>query len=895
MSIIPAIDIEVSEDYTDVLCHGTGVTDLQFSNPLSRVVKNVSKAELVAYDLPCRKNTVDDSNDCLDFEMGPQIGRVFVTDPGYGYDRFNPPNLHVVNYRSFDTNDQEKNAPVGTVSYYPPWGNRSISGIRIQQEGDASPDVSADKYDDAGVIPQIAKKDLISFGCDVSNHQLAHTTSEGIITNQAAQKCYMVRASSSMSSDAVVQVDKPFEYAYHIHISRNVVSTATKSTSTVGEENEDTNAITEIVTDGFDSNSPRLFSDKIKLYRAFYRYRQYIETHDEPNIDVLGTQIEMEINYVLGWDVRTKEADPNEPVYDMNDGTFPLDDAFRWDVEFQHSLHVKTGNWPSPGGSPLHSPRYQIRYHNGMFTFVDLFNEPFSLGGRFNAAPLQSQKKMVSNIGFLDMETNDGEYYLSKFLCFGGKYPCVTTIFGILGFAVKNEIPQLSPAVSYTHFNGQQSTLFGYTSQTDAREILKQQWSLHLHARPASFNLSVHKCTARLRHGVYAIGSVIHQNYKRKATNGDNAAPSLEINVRQACDGLIKEVQDQMNIAFHGPGICVQVGDTNNILKARENRKEALHYPLLSEATVSNDVTSIFADRKTPHKFVVTLEDADIYDGTIAQSATNLRSNQNRKTRVRISFSESHGQALRSRTSLRLLNRTGANASRSIANMLGFSSADLSDQQFVSYIPVIPEPVVADPPQNPSVTDPPQYTDETAARYTYGVHAQSTFDTSVRSKSCRIEIGLNQNSSYTPLATAMVAGRTDHANTTCNTDGSVQSFLNEQLRLLGSNRCFEIANDPSKASLYAEPQLGAVISSYIRPVSQNNLNTPVFRAIDWGVRPIVLDKRYNVGELFFRVLDGRNHMLWPCNASETTFFMIRLHHPLLETNQRMHHENRQFM
>lgn len=895
MSSIPAIDIEVSEDYTDVLCHGTGVTDLQFSNPLSRVVKNVSKAELVAYDLPCRKNTVDDSNDCLDFEMGPEIGRVFVTDPGYGYDRFNPPNLHVVNYRSFDNNDKEKNAPVGNAAYYPPWGNRSISGIRLQQGGDASPLVTADKYKEAGVVPQIAKQDLISFGCDVSNYQLAHTTLEGIITNQPAQKCYMVRASDVMTPEASLQVDKPFEYPYHIHISRNVISTAKKSTSTVGADNTNTNAITEVVTDGFDYNGPRLFSDKIKLYRAFYRYSQYLDDNDA-DIDVLGTQIEMEINYVLGWDVRAKEGTGvGTNVYDMNDHKFTSDNEYRWDVEFQHLLHVKTGDWPSPSDSPLHSPRYQIRYYNGVFTLVDLFNEPFSLAGSFNAAPLQSQKKMVSNIGFLDMERNDDdEYYLSKFLAFGGLYPCVTTIFGILGFAVKNEIPQLSPAVTYTHFNGQQSTLFGYTSEADAREILKQQWALYLHARPASFKMSVHKCTARLRHGVYAIGSVIHQNYRRKAANNSDRNPSLEINVRQASDGLIKEVQDQMNIAFHGPGICVQVGDTNNISEAHLNRKQALHYPLLSGGTFSNNFTSIFADRKSPHKFVVTLEDADIYDGTIAQSATNLRSNQNRKTRVRISFSESHAQAQITRPSLRILNRTGANASRSIANMLGFSSEDVSDQQFVSYIPV-PSIMQNDPDANYLVTDPPNYSNETEPRYTYGVQAQSTFDTSVRSKSCRIELGINQNSSYTPLATAMVAGRTDHANTTCNTDGSVQSFLNEQLRLLGSNRFQEIEDDTTKTSLYAEPQLGTVVSSYIRPVSQNNLNTPVFRAIDWGVRPIVLDKRYNVGELFFRVLDGRNQILWPCNASETTFFMIRLHHPLMENNQRKHHENRQFI
>ena len=87
----------------------------------------------------------------------------------------------------------------------------------------------------------------------------------------------------------------------------------------------------------------------------------------------------------------------------------------------------------------------------------------------------------------------------------------------------------------------------------------------------------------------------------------------------------------------------------------------------------------------------------------------------------------------------------------------------------------------------------------------------------------------------------MVAGRTDHANTTCNTDGSVQSYLNEQQRLSGFNRYLEIESDPTHSTLFAEPSVGAAVAPYIKPVSQNNLNTPVFRSVDWGVRPVTLD------------------------------------------------------
>ena len=888
---IPAIDIEVSEDYTDVLCHGTGVTELRFASPLTRVVKDVSKAELIAYDLPCRKNTVDTSNDSLDFEVGPQVGRVFVTDPGYGYDKFNPPNLHVVNYRSFDMSDKEFPAPKGSEAYFPPWNDRSISGIQIEQQGYASPFITPEKYEAAGVNDQSALVDQIAFGCDVSNKQLALTTIEGEVSNTPAELCYMVRSASDIKPNATLFVDKPFDYPYHLHLSRSVVSTQSVSTSEVYQVNDDgvypnqnTKAVTEIVDGDFTIEAPRLFSDKIKLYRAFFRYQQYINSSGSTNIDVLGTQIEMEINYVLGWDVRTKE-DLSEQE-DMNDGHFAFDNEYRWKTEHQHTLVTKVGTWVSPTDSEILTPRYQVRYHNSNFSFVDLLNEPFSLAGNFDAAPLLSQKKKVYSNGFLDMDPNEnGELYLSKFLSFGGVYPCVTTLFGVLGFSVKNETPQVSSVVNYTHFGGSESMLFGYTSQRDARSVLNEYFEMYLNARAATLNLSVHKCTAKLRHGVYAIGNVLHQNYRRKSVNNAALHPSYEINVRQAGDGLIKEVQDQMNLAFHGPGISVAVGDLNNVVQARNNRKAALHYPIVNEETIEQS-TSIFADRKSPHMFVVSLEDADIYDGTRLQTSVNLQSNQNRKTRIRISFSQMYDQAVTKKISLKLLNQSGPSATRSVSSMLGFTSHDLSEQQFVSYIPdAIHE----------QASDDPNYATTSTPVYTYGIQAQSTFDTSVRSKSCRIEVGINQNSSYAPLATAMVAGRTDNANITCNTDGSVQSFLNEQQRLLGFNRHQEFTSDSTRASMFAEPQMASVISSYIRPVSQTNANTPVFRAIDWGVRPIVLEKRYNVSALFFQVKDGRNDILWPCNASETAFFMLRLHHPSKERGERKHNENREFI
>jgi len=870
MSSIPAVDIEASENYTDVLCHGTGVTQLEFSNPIPRLVKRVSKAELIAYDIPCRKNTVDASNDRLDFEVGPEIGRVFVTDAGQGYDRFNPPTLHVVNYRSVITGEKEKVGPRNSRSYYPPWNNRSVSGIKIRQRNYASPSVNPDlqtaavKYNEAGVEYEPQQVDRISFGCDINNTHLAFTDAQGNVTTQKATQCYMVRSASLMDEKAVIEVDRPFDYPYHLHLCRNVVSTATTTDGTT----------TEIIAGQFAKDKPRIFSDKIKLYRAFYRYEQYVLEHGE-NIDVLGTQIAMEINYVLGWDVRHNALNEQD---NLNDGHFPDDDEYRWHPEFQATCLTKIGEWTE-------SLRYQVRYHNSNFMFVDLFNEPFSLGSSFESGALIEQKKYVFTTGFLNMDADQRGLYLEQFLCFGGLYPCVTTLFGILGFATQSHVPALSDNISYTMFSGATATLYGYASEKSGREVLKVHYNMYRSARPAILRPSVHKCTAHIRHGVYAIGNVLQQSYRRSAQNNSEAKPSYEINVRQAADGLLKEIQDQMNLAFHGPGLAVAVGDVNNIVKAHEMRQHALHYPLMNGSSFSNTAT-IFDGRLSPHKFVVTLEDADVYDGEQPQSATNLRSNQNRKTRVRISFSEQHNQPLKYRTTLRLLNRTGPNSSRSITSMLGFSTQDITDQQFMCYVSQA---------NNANPDADPNYANLTVPRYMYGVQAQSTFDTAVRSKSCRIEIGINQNSSFTPLAVAMVAGRTDHANTTCNTDGSVQSYLNEQQRLSGFNRYLEIESDPTRSTVFAEPSVGAAVAPYIKPVSQNNLNTPVFRSVDWGVRPVTLDRRYNVTELFFRVLDGRHSLLWPCNASETTLFFVRLHHPVLEEDARKKNENREFM
>ena len=85
----------------------------------------------------------------------------------------------------------------------------------------------------------------------------------------------------------------------------------------------------------------------------------------------------------------------------MNDGHFPMDNDFRWDIEFQGALLTKVGAWVYPTNSEVFTPRYQVRYHNSSFAFVDLLNEPFSLAGNFDAAQLLSQKKMVYSTGKL--------------------------------------------------------------------------------------------------------------------------------------------------------------------------------------------------------------------------------------------------------------------------------------------------------------------------------------------------------------------------------------------------------------------------------------------------------------------------------------------------------------
>ena len=800
----PEMTVQVDTDnYTDVLAYNNGSMLLEFEQVLDPPVESVTDVELIAYDLPCQKDTVDASNDCIDFQVGPFIAQCAITDSGLGYDMFNPPNIHVTHHRSFNTSDTESNGDVGTPGWYPPFAARSISGIRIvhAEQGDMSPVVS-DTVWNASISqkPLINAEDSFRMGCHVENTKLSgasmHIYSRGTVLE--ASKCRCV-------------VDKPFEYPYSLYISTG---------------------------DSF------LFTDMIKIYRAFYRY----EMSGANDIKILGRQVAMEINYALGWDVR----------YELNDGLCPEDSTHRWKVEHRgQSLHI-AGTWQQ---DPRWAPRYMCLFQaheteEHRFFFVDTQDKYFELGKVLNGAvppPLQWADKTYHN----NDEVSSSEYtqHFVTGAVNGHGQTCITTLWGLLGFISPVQAKKALPApfaIVGLQLPGVQANVKGYTSLINASTNLQAYFNMYLTRKKATLSLSVLKCTARLRHGVYSVGSVMEQSHRLPAANGSEHH-STHIQTRQAADGLIKEVQDQMNIAYQGYRIERPLGNTSDIVESHEGREWRLHVPHMGQ-------------EKSPHMFCVSLENSDIQQPFQNQSGTNLRSNQVRRTRIRIVMSEMYNamrpEDNKHNMTMSLLFKTGPNASRSAGSMLGFERADYTDEKFVVFRPVDLGS---------------SYAPQTASSVMYGIQAPSRWDTGLKSKACVIEMGINSKL-YNPVAVAMVAGRNDFATQASNGDGSTQTFINESLRLSGFNRHAEIGADTSKLSMFSDARALSVIAPFMRHVHQDNPNTPVFRGIDWGAKKMSLDKRNYVERLCIRAVDGQTGDVWKCNASEPVFLMFRLHH-----------------
>lgn len=878
-----AINVDISDDYTDLLIHNTGSTKIQFSNETEQPIDDVSKVELIAYDIPCRKNTVDATNDSLDFEVGPYVFTAAVADPGYGYDMWNAPQMHVTSYRS---TIPEENIVDND------WNNRSVNGMYVNSDREGVSIVaSSTQLAQEGLEQTGNQQDSLQMGCELD-------------LNGSVSHVYVVRPSTYIRASNSVYVDMPFDYPYAIHIS---------------DSNE------------FKLNSPRMYTDVVKLYRAFDTFVR----SGSADIHDLGFEIAWEINHALGWDVTPQSlAEYNAlgptvaflaSYYDASGNVqYKYTDASdaRWSAKSRNMAltHIKY----TPNFVRDNSNRYQCKYEPTI-GFQLYRVDSASAQKHFRITPqlfdglvsyesgiVQFAKKTFlehSRVAFQAPNSvymhNDGkdDPFVSSYLASALKangFACVTTLMGILGFAPRDTMPS-SMHDQMTNDrrlktvlmpNGTVEVKHAYQTIDDNIQNMWAYLQKFRSRRRATIMVSTLKATARLRHGVYSIGTVLHQNFRHEGSTAMTA--SREIYIRQAGDGLIKELQDQMNMAYFGSWIQRKVYDASSHAWSSyegpdHGRRFALHYPHQLEPS-----SAIYPD--TPHMFAVSLEDADVYNGISTQTASNMRSNQNRKTRVRISFVGQRfiadGQRLDTglsytytgknddaaliptRLTLTLRNGTGPSTSRSIANMLGFESTDVSDEQFVEWYPT-PN---TQPPANPD------YMVYTLPRYTYGCQAPSVYDTQVRTKACVIKIGLNQGESFKPLAVAMVAGRTDHANITCNTDGSVQSFLTETNRMSGFNRASEVASDNTKRTLFVDPKVSPIVSSFIRPPSQDNLNTLVFRAIDWGARVFTLDRRYTVKEIHIQLRDGKTNELWPANASETCFVLLRLHHPRKERN-----------
>lgn len=820
-----------NDEYTDVVLHHDGTTSLEFEHILDPPVEHVTAMQLIAYDLPSRKQTVDSSNDSIDFAVGPFIAQATIVDAGHGYDMFNPPNLHLTHYRS-SAEDAETPGPEGSAAWYPPFRGRSISGLQVAHatHGRMSAPIPSNTWD------TIFARKVVSGEEDTFQMALAVNDSR-LTAVQVYSKARMFEANES-----TCMVGAPFEYPYSLHITR--------------------------LSPNAQVEEAHIFTDVIKIYRAFYRY----EKSGSNDIAVLARQIAMEINYALGWDVRNQ----------LNDGIWADDNSYRWSPENRGAHLHAVGRWPA---NPHSSPRYicvwtRHKTNTDGFFFVDIQNSPFNFGHVVNGGqpqPLQWTDKVQHDDQMAVLSDGYREHFAGSGDS-GARQACLTTLWGILGFispiTSKKKVPLFPWTMEgFSLPDGTTRTVQGFMSLVDASSNLERYYDMYRERRAATVTLDVMRCTARLRHGVYSIGNVLHQNYKRSG-NTQNV-PSRHIHVRQAADGLIKEVQDQMNIAYNGHTIRQTLGNTDDIVGSYTGAAWRLHVPHFSGST-SRGIAS-------PHIIVVSLENADIEDPLANQSSTNLRTNQHRKTNVRISISELHeterpsgSPSAKTNLTLQLLFRSGPNSSRSAASMLGFERADIPDRRFIHYVP---QTIGQD-----TATSAPGYAGF-SMRYMYGVQAASVHDTSIRSKACMIDIGINAKVNYESVAVAMISGRTDHAVQTCNTDGSVQSFLNETIRLSGFNRDTEIGADAQKTSVFTEADVLQVVRGMLTFQGQISQNTPVLRASDWGTMRVTLPQRViSAKRLCVRGRDARTGGTWECNSAETSLFMVRLYHPREDKN-----------
>ena len=815
--------VQVATDsYTEVLAYHDGSTLLEFTQAINPPVHDVTDVELVAYDLPCRKETIDSSNDSIDFSVGPFISQCHVLAHGKGYDMFNPPNLHLTHFRSYVGKHNERiPSDHQSPGWYPPFGVRNCSGLGLTHVTDGAMSPAVDHrvwHESVSQKPLISKLDTLQMCASITD------------TSIASVDVYM-RGSHFDVASTRVTVDKPFEYPYSIYISQ-------------------------------ENGTPAyLFNDVIKIYRAFYRY----EASGSNDISFLGTQIAMEINYSLGWDVR----------HELNDNLCPEDSESRWHPDNRGQFLQIAGTWDQ---DPRQTPRYMCVFQSygnvssPRFSFVDTLNQSFHLGKRLNGAvppPVAWDNKVRHSNGDVQASTGYREHFISGSTEADGTLPvvgashrqaCITTLWGLLGFispiSTKHVLPGGGGTIPNFPLPGRGNTVVkGFQSLVNAVSNLQAYYKMYKTRTAASLQLDILRCTARLRHGVYSIGTVMEQSYKRPAQNSVANKPSRHIHTRQASDGLIKEVQDQMNIAIQGYRIARELGNTSDMASSYDGSAWRLHVPHLGQ-------------QGSPHVIVVSLENNDIEQPDKVQSHANLRTNQSRKSRVRISLSDMYSgarpQADKNNLTLTLLFESGPNAARSAGSMLGFENKDRKDSAFTVFAPT--DLSATTPSYGPFVP----YT-------VYGIQAHSRWDTGVKSKACVHEFGINTRQ-YEKLAVAMVAGRTEFANNPSNADGSVQSFINETTRLSGFNRPTEVGTDTTKASVFTEAALTPAINPFVRPIMQDNPNVPVFRAIDWGARKMRLDRRTSVERIYIRGLDGRSGQVWPCNASESAFVMIRLHH-----------------
>lgn len=461
-----AIDVE-SDDYSDVLCHHSGGMKLLFSNKLRRTIEGVNKVEVIAYDMPCRRSTIDSSNDCFDFVIGPYIFEAHITNQGFGYDPYNPPDLHTFHYRSNnpEENYRESNANEGSKEWFPPWKSRSISGMSITDMNGTPMSKMLKPAAYASFIgqpPIELKGDTLQIFSTVSNNRLDTSNNNRMLLT--------ADGSTVKVEGSEFTIDALYEYPYSIFIQH-----------TAGPFR-------------------CAYNDIIKIYRAFYRYSQLLV----PSIDSLATQIEMEINYALGWNVA-------DPASRMDDNLFK-DSTYRWKPEhngIRSSAYQVVGTW---GAHEKGIPKYQCRYYNRRFHLVDTKNEPFTLGVCINdKVQTIFEHNRTKFRGDIDKSMVSG----------GGNLACVTTLWGLLGFREGR-----SASMEYTNFVGNTSTLHGYVSTEDMHVSLHQHYDLYKKRKAATGRVQSLHCTARLRHGVYPIGSVLQQKFKRKAANGssDNAS-----------------------------------------------------------------------------------------------------------------------------------------------------------------------------------------------------------------------------------------------------------------------------------------------------------------------------------------------------------------------------------